>query len=345
MRIKRLLALLAAGIMSVALMAGCSDEDKSSDVTSSATKTTKTTTSSKSKINVAVIKGPSGIGMVNLMENNSTGSTANDYNFSIVSSPEEIVNKISSNQVDLATPPTNLAASLYNKTNGKVQMLAASTKGVLYIMENGETIKSVADLKGKTIYSTGQGANPEYILNYILTQNGIDPKKDVNIEFRNENDELATLLATGTAQVALVPEPFVTTVKTKNADLRVALNMSEEWETASGGKSQLLMGSVIGRKEFIEQNTDAVNEFLNEYKASIEKAISDTDTTSSLCEKYGIIPKAAVAKAALPRCGLTYIDGKDMMEQVKGYFDVLFKANPKSVGGALPDEAFYYNNK
>ena len=335
---KKLLALLFAGILSFALLAGCADDKASS-------KADEVSSDVKTKINVAVIKGPSGIGMVNLMEENSEGLAANDYNFSIVSSPEEIVNKISIGQADLATPPTNLAAALYKNTSGKVQMLAASTTGVLYIMENGETIKSVADLKGKTIYSTGQGANPEYILNYILSQNGIDPKKDVTIEFRTENDELATLLATGTARIALVPEPFVTTVMTKNPDIRVALDITEEWENASGGESRLLMGCVIGRREFVDNNQEAVLEFLNEYKASIEKAISDVEGTAALCEKYGIIPKAAVAKAALPRCGLTYIDGQDMMEQIKGYFYVLFNANPKSVGGALPDEAFYYNPK
>jgi len=346
MRIAKLLAILAAVVMSFALFSGCSKDNSSSNTDTDSSANTTTTSDSareKTRVKVAVIKGPSGAGIANLMETSAKGSALNDYEFTVVSSPEEIVNKISSGQVDIATPPTNIAATLYNNTNGNVKMLAVSTSSVLYIMENGDTIKSVADLKGKTVYSTGQGANPEYVLNYILTQNGIDPKKDVNIEFKSENDELATLLAAGTAKVALVPEPFVTTVKAKNPDIRVALDISKEWDTASQGKSQLLMGCVIGRREFIEKNQDAVLNFLNEYKESVEKATSDIETTASLCEKYEIIPKAAVAKQALPRCGLTFITGKDMMEKIKGYFDVLFKANPKSVGGALPDEGFYFN--
>ena len=341
MRIKRVFALVAAALISLSLLSGCAK--KSNESSSAGKSTTTTAAAAKTKVNAAVIKGPSGIGMVNLMELNSIKGASNDYNFTTLSSPEEIVAKVSSGEVDLATPPTNLAAALYNRLNGNVKMLAVSTKGVLYIMENGDTIKSVADLKGKTIYTTGQGANPEYILKYILTKNGIDPEKDVKIEYKTENDELATLLATGTASVALVPEPVVTTVKAKKAELRVALDMTAEWERASGGESRLLMGCVIARKEFIEKNPDAVTKFLAEYKASIEKAGSDIDTTSALCEKYGIIPKAAVAKAAIPRCSLTYVDGNAMMEQIKGYFDVLFAANPKSVGGALPDDAFYYN--
>lgn len=340
MKLKRLIPLMVSVLLSVSLLAGCTDKKEESPDATPGTTTTKP--AEKTKINVAVIKGPSGIGMVNLMEADAAGTASNEYNFSIVSSPEEVGNKIVSKEVDLATPPTNLAAALYKKTGGSVEMLAASTKGVLYIMENGETVQKVSDLKGKTIYATGQGANPEFVLNYILTKNGLDPKKDVRIEFKSENEELAALLANGTAKIALVPEPVVTTVKAKKPELRVALDMTKEWETVSGGESQLLMGCVIGRKEFIQQNPEAVTAFLAEYKASIDKATADLDTTAALCEKYGIIPKAAVAKAAIPRCSLTYMDGNDMMKQIKGYFEVLFAAEPKSVGGALPDDAFYY---
>lgn len=341
MKAKRLITLLACAFLAVAMLAGCKDKDGSSAGSAPTESTTGAT--KKTKINVGVIKGPSGIGMVNLMEDAANGATANNYTFSVASSPEEISNKIANKELDLATPPTNLAAALYNKTSGKVMMLAASTKGVLYIMENGETVQKVSDLKGKTIYATGKGANPEFILNYILSKNGLDPKKDVKIEFRSENDELAILIANGTAKVALVPEPFVTSIKTQKPELRVALDMTEEWEAASGGESRLLMGCVIGRKEFVEQNPEAVAAFLTEYKASIEKATTDLDKTANLCAKYEIIPKAPIAKAAIPRCNLTYIDGNDMINQIKGYFEVLFAAEPKSVGGALPDDAFYYN--
>ncbi|MDD2418648.1 MAG: ABC transporter substrate-binding protein [Oscillospiraceae bacterium] len=333
MRIKKSIMLISALVLFLFMLSACGGKNINSS----------SSTPEKTKVNAAVIKGPSGIGMVNLMELNASGTASNDYKFTVVSSPDEIVSKISSKEVDLATPPTNLAATLYKKTSGKVQMLAASTKGVLYILENGNTIQSAADLKGKTIYTTGQGANPEYILKYILTKNGIDPEKDVNIVFKFDNDELATLLATGAASVALVPEPIVTSVKAKKAELRVALDMTAEWDKVSGGESQLLMGCVIGRREFVESNPEAVKKFLEEYKASINKATTEIDSTAALCEKHGIIPKAAVAKAAIPRCGLTYIDGNAMMEQIRGFFDVLFAANPGSVGGALPNDEFYYN--
>lgn len=341
---KRGLALLAAVLMTALAFTGCGS-GKGTESTGSAASSTATTTGTaeKAAVNVFAIKGPTGVGMVNLMAENDAKTTVNSYNFQVVSSPEEVVAKISNGEADIAAVPTNLASTLYKKTSGKVQMLAVNTLGVLYIMENGDTIQSVADLRGKTIYSTGKGANPEYVLRYILEKNGIDPDKDVTLEFRSENDELATLLASGEAKVALVPEPVVTTVKTKNADLRTALNMTEEWDKAAGGESKLMMGCVIARKEFIDQNPDAVKAFLTEYKASIEKTAADIGGSASLCEQYGIIPKAAIAKAAIPGCNLTYVDGDAMMEQIKGYFDVLFAANPQSIGGALPDDAFYYN--
>ena len=331
MKMKKVFAVITVVMMVCAMLAGCGDAGKN---TSSAAKT---------NVNVYAIKGPTGIGMVNLMEENANGNSSNNYTFTAVSSPDDVVSKITNGEADIAAVPTNLAASLYAKTNGNVQMLAVNTLGVLYIMENGSTIQSAADLKGKTIYSTGQGANPEYILEYLLKQNGIDPEKDVTIVYKSENDELASLLISGTAQVALVPEPVVTTVMSKNSSLRVALDMTSLWNTASGGSSKLMMGCVIARKEFVDSNANAVNAFLKEYKASIEKASSDIGTTASLCEKYEIIASSAIAQSAIPRCSLTYVDGNDMMKQIKGYFDVLYAANPKSVGGALPGDTFYYN--
>ncbi len=333
-KFKLVVSLIAATLMFVALV-GCFDNDEESSSAPTENPT----------INVVAIKGPTGVGMVNLMESNEKGQTHNKYNIISVSSPEAIVAKITNGEADIVAAPTNLAASLYNKTSGKVQMLAVNTKGVLYIMENGNSINSVADLKGKTIYTTGKGANPDFVLRYILSENGLDPDKDVEIVFKSENDELAALLATESAKIALVPEPVVTTVKSKNSKLRVALDMNDEWEKVSGGNSELLMGCVAARKEFVDEHSQAVKDFLSEYKQSIEKASSDIDTTAELCEKFEIIPKAAVAKQAIPGCSLTYIDSNDMMEKIKGYFDVLYAANPQSVGGALPDVDFYFNIK
>lgn len=297
----------------------------------------------KAVVNVGTIQGPTGIGMVNLMEADKAGTSTNDYNFSVASSPDEISAKLANPNggLDIAAVPTNLAAALYQKTQGKVKMLAVNTLGVLYLLENGNTVQSVADLRGKTIYSTGEGANPEYILRHVLSKNGIDPDKDVTLTFLAENTELAAKMVKGDVSIAMVPEPVVSTVTAQNQSVRVAFSFNDAWNAVADNNSKLMMGCVAVRSEFLEKNKDAVDAFLTEYKASVEKT-SDVETTAALCETYGIIPKAAIAKKAIPNCGLVFVSGADMKAQIAGYYDVLFTANPKSLGGKLPDDAFYY---
>ena len=200
-------------------------------------------------LNVAALKGPTGIGMVKLMKDAKDGTTANKYNFTLAGAPDEITAKFASGEFDIAAVPVNLAAALYNKTKGNAQVMAINTLGVLYILENGNSIHSIADLKGKTIYATGKGATPEYILNYLLEQNGIDPAKDVTIEYKNEHAELATLMASNKAAICMLPEPNVTSVLRENKEIRRALNLTTEWDKAtekSGEKSTLAQGCQQG---------------------------------------------------------------------------------------------------
>ncbi len=337
---KWIAAFLAVAALALPL-AGCSTEENPSSTGSTTTTKTPESSTEKAEVRVAAIKGPTGVGMVNLMSRSDAAETDNDYTFTIASSPDEVVGKFSTGDVDIASVPTNLAATLSQKTGGNVRMLAVNTKGVLYILENGENISSVADLKGRTIYSTGEGSNPEYVLRHILSKNGLDPDKDVTLKFVTENEELVTLLATGEAEIAMVPEPNVTAVRSKNANIRIALSMTDEWDALDEGSS-LLMGCVIARADYVEENPEAVNAFLREYKASIEAVSADVDAAAALCEQYGIIPKAAVAKQAIPNCNITYLAGQEMKDSISGYFQVLFEAGPKSIGGKLPDDNFYY---
>ena len=287
---------------------------------------------------VAGLAGPTGIGMVNLMKSQDDKLTKNDYTFSVVSDPTEIVAGMTNNSYDIAACPINLAATLYNKLQGNIQVLSVNTKGVLYILENGNTINSLADLAGKKLYATGQGSTPEYILNYLLEKSGIADK--VEVEYVTSHDELATLAASGKATISMLPEPKVTAALTKNADLRIALNLTAEFEKISG--KTLIQGVVIAKKDFVEKNPEAVKMFLKEYEASINAANNDIETTSALCEQYGIIPKAPVAKKAIPNCNIAYIDGADMKASVSANLQIFFDANPKSIGGKLPSDDFYF---
>ena len=287
---------------------------------------------------VAGLAGPTGIGMVNLMKAQDNKTTKNDYTFSVVSDPTEIVSGMTNNSYDIAACPVNLASTLYNKLEGNIQVLSVNTKGVLYILENGNTINSLSDLAGKKLYATGQGSTPEYILNYLLDKSGIADK--VTVEYVTSHDELATLAARGKATISMLPEPKVTAALTKNADLRIALNLTEEFEKISG--KTLIQGVVIAKKDFVEQNPEAVKMFLKEYEASINSANNDIETTSALCEQYSIIPKAAVANKAIPNCTIAFIDGADMKASVLANLQIFFDADPKSIGGKLPNDDFYF---
>ena len=293
------------------------------------------------KLNITAIAGPTGVSMVNLMQSSADEKTTNTYTFNVVSDPTQAVAAITNGTADVAAVPTNLAATLYKKTNGKVQVLAVNTLGVLSILENGESIQSVKDLKGKTIYTDAKnkGANPEYILRYLLEQNGLNPDEEVRIEFAADID---TAVANGEAKIALVPEPKASTYMMQNKSIRRALNLTEEWNKVSDDDCALMMGCVIARTDFVEKNPDAITLFLEDYQASIQAAQTDVETTATLCETYQIIPKAAVARQALPNCGLTYVTGDAMKKQLSAYLKVLFDYDAKVVGGALPGDDFYY---
>lgn len=291
-------------------------------------------------MSIAGLAGPTGIGMVKLMSEQDAGNAKNNYKFTIVSDPQEIVAGLNNVEApfDIAAAPVNLAASLYHKMKGNLQVLAINTKGVLYILENGNTINSIADLAGKTLYATGKGSTPEYILNYLLEKNGLTDK--VTVEYKGNHDELAALAAAGEVTIAMLPEPKVTSAMAQNSDLRIALNLTEEFEKVSG--ETLIQGVIVARKDFVTANPDAVRMFLQEYKASVDFVSADIDGTAALCEQYKIIPKAAVAKKAIPNCNITYIDGTDMKASVAANLQIFFDADAKSVGGQMPSDDFYY---
>lgn len=291
----------------------------------------------RAPVRVAALKGPTAMGMTKLM---SDSEGLNEYEFEIVAAVDEISPMIAQGKADIVCVPANLGSVLYNKTEGGVRALAVNTLGVLYICENGDTVTSVEDLRGKTIFSSGKGATPEYALNFILKSNDIDPEKDVTIEWKSEHAEcLASLLATENS-VAMLPQPFVTTAQTKNEGVRVALDLNDEWDKL-GVDSSLLTGIVIARKEFAESNPEAVNEFLTDYKASVDFVNNNVDEAAELVGKYDIVP-AAVAKKAIPECNIVCITGEEMKTKLGGYLQVLFDNEPKSVGGKLPADDFYY---
>ncbi len=296
-------------------------------------------------LKVAGLKGPTTMGLVNLIEASAAGADVGSLEFTMKGTADEIVPLLVQGELDAAAIPANLAATLYQKTEGAVQVACVNTLGVLYMLELGNNIQSVADLKGATIYSTGKGTTPEYVLRYVLQQNGIDPDSDVTIEYKSEATEVAALLTEPTTDsrtvVAMLPQPYVTSVVAQtDGGVRVALDMTEEWGKVADGK--LVTGVLAVRKDAVEADPARFEQFLKDYQDSVGYAGSELETTAALCEKYGIVGKAALAEKALPACNIVFETGVEMKTDVAGYLQVLFDADPASVGGAMPADDFYY---
>ena len=291
-------------------------------------------------LRVGSLKGPTTMGLVNLMSEVESGAKSG-YSFEMQSQPDVIMSELVSGKLDIALLPANVAAVAYNKTNHGVSAIDINTLGVLYCVTGDENIKSVKDLAGKTVLSTGQGASPEYVLNYLLEKNGVT---DCDVQFKSEATEIAALLKQDPAQIAILPQPFVTVATAQNDQLKVAFSLTDEWKSVSSD-SKLLTGVTVVRNEVLENRAAEVDQFIADHQASTEKAGTDVDATAELVAKYGIIAKAPVAKKALPNCNIVAIAGDEMKTDLAGYLQVLFDANPKSVGGTMPEDDFYYIQK
>ena len=353
MKCKRILSLITAAALCLSLAAcggaassASSSEAASSEVAATAEAAPEATPAAQEEaaspetaadgLRIAGLKGPTTMGLVNLMDSDAGAN----YNFTMYGAADEIVPLLVKGELDAAAVPANLAATLYQKTNGQVEVACVNTLGVLYILENGDSIQSVADLKGQTIVTTGKGTTPEYVLRYVLSQNGVDPDKDVTIEYCSESTEALSKVQAGEATIAMLPQPFVTSALSQVEGLRVALDMNEEWEKVAG--SQLVTGVLVARKDAVDADPDAFEAFLNGYAASVEAANTDLEGTAALCESYGIVAKAALAQKALPECNIVFERGEQMKTDLVNYFQVLYDADPSSVGGAMPADDFYY---
>ena len=292
---------------------------------------------SEGAMKIGSLKGPTTMGLVNLMDEVEKGDKSG-YLFEMQTQPDVILGKLVSGDLDAALIPANLAAIAYNKTNQGVSVLDINTLGVLYCVTGDESIKSVKDLSGKTVLSTGQGATPEYALNYLLEKNEVT---DCDVQFKSESTEIAAALGNDPSQIAILPQPFVTVAMAQNQDLKVAFSLTDEWDAVSED-SRLLTGVTVVRNDYLEANEAAVEAFIEDHKASTEKAASDLKTTAELVAKYGIIAKAPVAEKALPECNIVAVTGEEMQKSLSGYLKVLFEQNPKSVGGKLPEDNFYF---
>lgn len=302
---------------------------------------------------VAAMTGPTGMGLAALLDQfgvvetmqseplvQETSANGGSYNFLLAGTADEISPLLIKGELDAACVPANLASVLYSKTEGEIVTLGINTLGVLYVVDKGDSIQSLADLKGKTIVSAGKGSVPEYGLRYLLAQNGIDPDQDLTIEWKSEQAECVAALASGTAEIAVMPQPYVTVAQGKVEGLRVAVSLTEEWEKLDNG-SAMLTGVVVARKSFIEENPAAVEAFLKDYAESVEWVNGNTADAAQVIGTYNIVA-AAVAEKALPHCNIVCVTGGEMKDMLSGYLAALAEQAPQAVGGQVPGDDFYY---
>ncbi len=290
-------------------------------------------------VNVLGLKGPTSIGMIKLIDEKALNSDKYIVDYTTVEAPDIITGKIINNEVQIAAVPTNLAAVLFNKTEGKVQFLAQNTLGVLYAVGKGD-ITSLEELQDKKVSISGKGSVPEYAMNYILSQKGLADK--VSLDYLPDHASVAQALLAGDIDVAILPQPFVTQVQLKNPEVKILIDLNKEWEVASNKSSVLSMGCLVINKEFAENNPDFVSEFLSLYEQSVNFVNANPAQAAELVAKNEIINNAALVEKAIPYCNIVYKNAQDAKDEINAFLKVLFDSDNKSVGGKLPDESFYY---
>ena len=296
------------------------------------------------QIRIGSLKGPTSMGLVFLMEMSENGKTANDYEFTMVTAADELLPKVISGELDMALLPANVASVLYNRMDGAISVIDINTLGVLYAVTADDSIQSIADLKGRTVYMTGKGTTPDYVFRYLLSENGLSDS-DLTLEYKSEPTEVAALLQQEDGAVGVLPQPFVTAACAQNKDLKIPLDLTAEWDKtqkSSPSPSRMVTGVTVVRNDFLEKEPEAVKIFLSEHEKSAAYTKEQTQKAAELVVKTGIIEKAPIAELALPKCNITCITGTQMKDALSGYLQVLYDQDPKSVGGKLPGDEFYY---
>ena len=293
-------------------------------------------------VRVGSLKGPTSMGLVYLMDKAQKGETENHYEFTMTGAADELVGKIASGDLDIALIPANVASVLYTKTQKNVTVLDINTLGVLYVVASDDSIASVADLKGKTVYMTGKGTTPEYVMNYLLKENGL-AAGDVDLQFKSEATEVASLLKENPKAIGVLPQPFATAACVQNEALKPVVDLTEAWNALNQDSgSMLVTGVTIVRSDFLRENRSPIQMFLEDHRESAQYAVDHVDETAELVAAAGIVEKAPIAKKALPYCNIVCMTGQEMKDALSGYLNVLYEQDAKSVGGQLPGDDFYY---
>lgn len=324
-KIRRMAALVMSLVLTCSMFAGCGKKGTAN-------------------VRVGSLKGPTSMGILFLMDKAEKGGTDDTYDFRMAVGADELLPLMVQGDLDIALVPANVAAVLYQRTEGGVVAIDVNTLGVLYIVTGSAEINSVDDLAGKTIYLTGMGTTPEASLRYVLKENGLT-EGDYTLEFKSEATEVAAVLAEDPTAIGLLPQPFVTAALLQNQELHVALDLNEEWHKVQGESgSGMVTGVTVVRKAFLEEHPETVKAFLEEHAESVAAINSDPDTGAALAVAQGIVAKEPIARQAIPDCNIVCITGEEMKTALSGYLEVLAGFDAAMVGGQVPGDDFYYGN-
>lgn len=290
-------------------------------------------------VTIAGLKGPTSIGMIKMIDEKALQN--DNYNVEYVqeSAPDSLTGKIINGEIQISSVPINLASVLYNKTQGKVQLLAVNTIGNLYIVGT-EDLNAISQLENKTIGMSAKGSTPDFAMNYILNKSGLEGKTELNYSL--DHATLAQSVIAEDTKIALLPQPFATQTMLKNPNVKMLIDLNEAWNDASEGSSQLYTGCIIVNKEFAENNPEFISEFLNQYEQSVNWVLENQKDASVLVAKHEIMPDAALVEKAIPYCGITFKNAEEAKSGLNDFYKVLFDSNPASVGGSMPDDEFYF---
>lgn len=350
----RFLSMAAAVVLAASMITGCAgsasettaaaseSETEAAETEAASEESSEAAETDKTVVRIGAMSGPTAMGLVKLMDSAEAGETENVYEFAdLATDASAMVTPLAQGDLDIAAVPANLAAALYSKTNGGVEVLAVNALGVLDLVERGETLTGMQDLAGHKIYATGQSAVPEYVIRYILTANGIDPDNDVEIQWCADTAEALAHIKEEEGAIAVLPQPFATAAMAQVDDLRIVEDLNDAWDALDTG-SEITTGVLAVRREFAEEHPEAVEQFLLEYAESAAFAETEPAECASLIENYGIVASAAIAEKALPGCHIVCLTGAGMKDALSGFLQVLYDQNPESVGGSMPGDDFYY---
>lgn len=320
-----ILAMVLGAIASALVGCGAAQKESYDDVT----------------IRIAGLKGPTTIGLVNFLNDAGSESSSINYQFEMFTQASDILAAVAAGEADIALVPSNVACVMNQKVEGGVSVIDINTLGVLECVTGDESINEIADLSGRTVYMTGQGATPEYTVRYLLGEAQVT---DCSLEFKSEPTEIVSIFAEDPEAVAVLPQPFVTAALVQNENLRTAFTLDQEWSKVNSDCS-IVTGVTVVTNSFLGEHKSAVDAFIQAHAQSAEKALSDLDTTAALVVEQGIIAKEPLAKKAIPSCSIVCITGSGIKDKLAGYLQVLYDQDPKSVGGKLPGDEFYYTGK